>query len=220
MSSCRSVRASLPGSSIETSVTAACAARQLGRQAGQRRCSMRERASYRKRSSRWRAGPPSTTRRASATRFLRCCRRWRAARGSMRTRRRGSRRSRPPGSKRSRRRRRCEAPVGPEPAEDQRLLPALQARQREALELLAGSPTGIADAGACRTRDRRRCRLRLARHGYISLRHDRIDRDPFAVAAPAGQTAVESDDRDRAGSEYSGSDGPRSESRTRRRRDS
>jgi primosomal protein N' (replication factor Y) (superfamily II helicase) len=75
------------------------------------------------------------------------------------------------------------APVGPEPAEGQRL-PALRARQRQALELLAGSPGGVPTPVLAARGIATDVVSRLARHGYISLRHDRIDRDPFADEAP------------------------------------
>jgi len=65
-------------------------------------------------------------------------------------------------------------------------------KQRGVLELLAGTPTGIATpllAGRGIAAD---AISRLARHGYISLRQDRVDRDPFTGSDP-GQT------RDRPG---------------------
>jgi primosomal protein N' (replication factor Y) (superfamily II helicase) len=57
----------------------------------------------------------------------------------------------------------------------------MTARQRDALELLAGSPSGISTpvlAGRGIAAD---TIARLARHGYVSLRHDRLERDPFAM---------------------------------------
>jgi primosomal protein N' (replication factor Y) (superfamily II helicase) len=55
-------------------------------------------------------------------------------------------------------------------------------KQREALALLAGMPSGIptpALAGRGISAD---TVSRLTKHGYISLRHDRLDRDPFESA--------------------------------------
>jgi primosomal protein N' (replication factor Y) len=52
-------------------------------------------------------------------------------------------------------------------------------KQREVLALLAGTPTGIptpALAGRGISAD---TVSRLAKHGYLSLRHDRLERDPF-----------------------------------------
>jgi primosomal protein N' (replication factor Y) len=61
--------------------------------------------------------------------------------------------------------------------------PALRAKQREALELLAGTPTGIG-TGALAARGLAADAIsRLAKRGYISLRHDRVDRDPFSSAS-------------------------------------
>jgi primosomal protein N' (replication factor Y) len=56
---------------------------------------------------------------------------------------------------------------------------ALPAKQREALELLAGSPTGIPTAALASRGVAAGAVSRLARHGYVSVRQDRIDRDPF-----------------------------------------
>ena len=61
---------------------------------------------------------------------------------------------------------------------DQKLTP----RQRQALELLAGTPTGIATPALAARGIAADAISRLAKRGYISLRQDRVDRDPFAVS--------------------------------------
>jgi primosomal protein N' (replication factor Y) len=66
--------------------------------------------------------------------------------------------------------------------------PPLRGSQREALELLAGTPTGLATPVLAARGIAADAISRLARHGYISLRHDRIDRDPFKVTG--GQMGV------------------------------
>jgi primosomal protein N' (replication factor Y) len=52
-------------------------------------------------------------------------------------------------------------------------------RQREALALLAGTPTGIQTPVLASRGISSATVSRLAKHGYVSLRHDRLDRDPF-----------------------------------------
>ncbi|HEV3142162.1 MAG TPA: primosomal protein N' [Vicinamibacterales bacterium] len=52
-------------------------------------------------------------------------------------------------------------------------------RQREALALLAAAPMGIATPELARRGVGADVVSRLARHGYLSLRADRVDRDPF-----------------------------------------
>ena len=54
-------------------------------------------------------------------------------------------------------------------------------KQREALELLAASPTGIPTPALAARGIAADAVSRLAKHGYISLRHDRRERDPFEV---------------------------------------
>src|SRR5262249_22273296 len=56
-------------------------------------------------------------------------------------------------------------------------------RQREALELLAGSPAGIAPAELAARGIAAGVVARLAKHGQISVRLEKIDRDPFALVA-------------------------------------
>jgi len=53
-------------------------------------------------------------------------------------------------------------------------------KQREALELLAGTPTGLATPALAARGIAADAISRLARHGYLSLRHHRLDRDPFS----------------------------------------
>ena len=62
----------------------------------------------------------------------------------------------------------------------------LTVRQKEALELLAGTPTGIGTAALAARGIAADAISRLVKHGYLSLRQDRVDRDPFAE----GQTRV------------------------------
>jgi primosomal protein N' (replication factor Y) len=74
------------------------------------------------------------------------------------------------------------ADVGGRCAEDDARTTAsrLTSRQREALELLAGSPAGMSTAVLAGRGISGDIIARLVRHGYVSVRHDRIDRDPFA----------------------------------------
>ena len=58
--------------------------------------------------------------------------------------------------------------------------PSLRGKQQEALELLAGTPTGLGTSMLAARGIAADAISRLARRGYISLRHDRVDRDPFA----------------------------------------
>jgi primosomal protein N' (replication factor Y) len=62
----------------------------------------------------------------------------------------------------------------------------LTGKQREALELLSGTPTGIGTPALAARGIAADAISRLAKRGYISLRQDRVDRDPFAE----GQTRV------------------------------
>ena len=56
----------------------------------------------------------------------------------------------------------------------------VRAKQREGLELLSGSPTGIATSALSARGIAADAISRLAQHGYISLRHDRVDRNPLS----------------------------------------
>jgi primosomal protein N' (replication factor Y) len=62
------------------------------------------------------------------------------------------------------------------------------AKQREALELLAGSPEGIATSELAGRGIASGVLARLARQGYVSMRQMRIDRDPFGQFLPPGTT--------------------------------
>jgi primosomal protein N' (replication factor Y) len=67
--------------------------------------------------------------------------------------------------------------------------PGITARQREALELLAGSPDGIATPALLVRGVAGDMVSRLARRGYVSLRQARVDRDPFTEESrPAGES--------------------------------
>jgi len=54
-------------------------------------------------------------------------------------------------------------------------------KRREALELLAAAPLGIATPELVRRGISSDVISRLASRGYVSLRHDRVDRDPFST---------------------------------------
>ena len=57
-------------------------------------------------------------------------------------------------------------------------------RQRAALEILAGSPAGVATPVLSSRGIASDTIARLARHGYVSVRHDRLDRDPWMTGRP------------------------------------
>jgi primosomal protein N' (replication factor Y) len=59
---------------------------------------------------------------------------------------------------------------------------ALGTKQREALELLAGTPMGMTTPAMSGRGIAADAISRLAKHGYISLRNDRVDRDPFTAS--------------------------------------
>jgi primosomal protein N' (replication factor Y) len=67
---------------------------------------------------------------------------------------------------------------------------ALGTKQREALELLAGTPTGMATSAISGRGIAADAISRLAKHGYISLRNDRVDRDPFTASDSSYAAAV------------------------------
>src|SRR5262245_6073213 len=65
----------------------------------------------------------------------------------------------------------------------------VEGRQLEGLQILSGSPAGMATSVLAARGIAAAAISRLAQRGYISLRHDRVDRDPLAAspaAAPAG----------------------------------
>ena len=68
-------------------------------------------------------------------------------------------------------------------------LESITAKQREVLALLAGAPTGIGTPALAARGIAADAISRLAKRGYISLRQDRVDRDPFENAEK-GQTWV------------------------------
>ncbi|MQA29789.1 MAG: primosomal protein N' [Luteitalea sp.] len=59
----------------------------------------------------------------------------------------------------------------------------LSGRQREALEILAGAPAGIATAELARRGISGDIVSRLAGHGFVMVRQERVDRDPFEAGA-------------------------------------
>ncbi|HKB12666.1 MAG TPA: primosomal protein N' [Vicinamibacterales bacterium] len=65
------------------------------------------------------------------------------------------------------------------PAGHEALQTKITDKQREALELLAGTPAGIATPSLAARGVATDAISRLARHGYISVRRDRIERDPW-----------------------------------------
>jgi primosomal protein N' (replication factor Y) (superfamily II helicase) len=69
-----------------------------------------------------------------------------------------------------------DAQSRPEPVEGRA---GVTTRQREALELLAGSPDGIPTPVLAARGIAADAISRLARHGYVSLRQERVDRDPW-----------------------------------------
>jgi primosomal protein N' (replication factor Y) len=60
------------------------------------------------------------------------------------------------------------------------------AKQREMLDLLIGAPAGIATAELAARGIAADTVSRLARRGYVSLRNERIDRDPFELLGQFG----------------------------------
>jgi len=60
----------------------------------------------------------------------------------------------------------------------------VEGRQLEGLQILSGSPAGMATGVLAARGIAAGAISRLAKHGYISLRHDRVDRDPLAVSPP------------------------------------
>ena len=62
-------------------------------------------------------------------------------------------------------------------------------KQRDALELLAAAPDGISTAELASRDVSADVVSRLVRHGYASVRQDRVDRDPFTAAASSSFAA-------------------------------
>ena len=73
--------------------------------------------------------------------------------------------------------------------------PPLRGKQRDALELLAGAPTGLATASLAARGIAADAISRLAGRGYISLRQDRLDRDPFDAEVGVRGRSLNSDTR-------------------------
>src|SRR5262249_26820186 len=70
----------------------------------------------------------------------------------------------------------------------------LTPKQRETLELLAAAPSGMATPDLAARGISAATIARLVGHGLVTLRHDRVERDPFA----AGTAVVDQDgDSDR-----------------------
>ncbi|HEV3060788.1 MAG TPA: primosomal protein N' [Vicinamibacterales bacterium] len=63
-------------------------------------------------------------------------------------------------------------------------------KQREGLELLAGAPDGLPTAAIAARGISADAVSRLARRGYVSIRQDRVDRDPFLVSDPIGRSGT------------------------------
>ncbi len=61
---------------------------------------------------------------------------------------------------------------------------ALSERQRAALALLRGSPDGIATAELAARGASADVVSRLVKRGYVSVRQERVERDPFRIAGP------------------------------------
>jgi primosomal protein N' (replication factor Y) len=72
--------------------------------------------------------------------------------------------------------------------------PSITAKQREALDILAGAPAGIPTARLAARGIGADAVARLVRHGFATVRQERVDRDPFE-AAPFAATMAEADRR-------------------------
>ena len=67
--------------------------------------------------------------------------------------------------------------------------PAITAKQREALDILAGAPAGLPTAQLTARGIGSDTVARLVRHGFASVRQARVDRDPFEAAPFAATMA-------------------------------
>jgi len=72
-------------------------------------------------------------------------------------------------------------------------------KQRDALELLAGTPTGTSTPALAARGVAADVVSRLARHGYISLRQDRIERDPWSASGHDQVAITSRSDRNQIG---------------------
>jgi primosomal protein N' (replication factor Y) len=81
------------------------------------------------------------------------------------------------------------------PVDSEQAAPAvsLTAKQREALAAVSGSASGVATATLTKRGITADLIGRLAGRGLVSVRQDRVDRDPFAAVGPGG--VVEATDR-------------------------
>jgi primosomal protein N' (replication factor Y) len=70
---------------------------------------------------------------------------------------------------------------------------ALTAKQREALTILAGAPDGLRTAALAGRGVASDVLARLVRHGYVSVRAERVDRDPFDIAVAGAGVAPDID---------------------------
>src|SRR5580765_7259059 len=70
----------------------------------------------------------------------------------------------------------------------------VEGRQLEGLQILSGSPAGIATSVLAARGIAAAAISRLARRGYISLRQDRVDRDPLAVSPPPAAVSTAGSD--------------------------
>jgi len=75
----------------------------------------------------------------------------------------------------------------------------VEGRQLEGLQILSGSPAGIATSVLAARGIAASAISRLARRGYISLRHDRVDRDPLAVSPPTAAVGTRVSDTGQSG---------------------
>ncbi|MBI3401910.1 MAG: primosomal protein N' [Acidobacteria bacterium] len=74
--------------------------------------------------------------------------------------------------------------------------PRLRETQRDALALIAGTPAGVATAALSSRGITSDMIGRLARLGLISVRQDRVDRDPFATSATGSAMSAPGSDPD------------------------
>jgi primosomal protein N' (replication factor Y) (superfamily II helicase) len=75
----------------------------------------------------------------------------------------------------------------------------VEGRQLEGLQILSGSPAGIATSVLAARGIAASAISRLARRGYIGLRHDRVDRDPLAVSPPTAAVGTRVSDTGQSG---------------------
>src|SRR5262245_55661568 len=71
----------------------------------------------------------------------------------------------------------------------------VEGRQLEGLQILSASPSGMATSVLAARGIAATAISRLAKRGYISLRHDRIERDPLAVPPPRAAAGTPGSER-------------------------